>query len=357
MTNNLLSFEIDKLQLEYKIILEKAINDYHEKDICAILDEINIFWSKNKQLVRCAIQYLAKPYKTYVFTAATILDIDSFDHYPFLCFGKCHIWDDPIYSYYNMVKSSNQKFKEKITSQILRTIKDNIRILTEFDNKILILPLRIVSENSSQQVVELAQNAFFSLFKKPPKSYDDYINTFNTIDEIDGELRKNLKNRLILSDKDKKSDSFITRFNKYKATATLPIDTDAKDSVVFWFTVLGYLCQAIDIILTASACKFVPYIRFNVSFSYILILSDTCKVIPELEDWLSKCIVSYLLHTSFDNDKYSKIEFNEYVDKARNFESLLYSEFDRENISVSNSTPKKIIEKINAVMEICFLSP
>ena len=159
--NDLLLEEIKKLQEEYKVILNRAVENIFVKETHVILDEINVFWHRNKKIVHCALEYLSKPYETYMFTAATVLDIGDNEHYPFLCIGKYHIWDDPIYGYINTV---NDKFDDafilKMKGIVLDTIKDNIKILDALSDKIFILPVRMLSEVEAETIHESAQKMF-----------------------------------------------------------------------------------------------------------------------------------------------------------------------------------------------------
>jgi len=357
--NDILLHEIVELQNNYKAVLARAADNIFIEDTHAILDEINIFWYRYKKLVQCAFKYLSKPYRTYVFTAATILDINDNEHYPFLCFGDYHIWDDPIYSYIQMaIESSNEKFSSELQELVQATIKDNIEILNNVNDKIFIFPIRMISGIAKEIIHKAAHKAFFSLFSDPPKTMEEYIKSFHTIDEITLGLRKGVEKMIILSEDDDSTIDLQKRFDEYKSSASLPLQEDASDALIFWFTLFGYLSQAFDIMLTCSGYHFIPYIRFTVAFKYLLILSGNLRDVPDLDMWLFKSSVAHVMHKSFDKEKYSKVDFDKFVQtvKLSNFEQRVFCALNEHGISLENPSVQETVKHLNEQLSACFVS-
>lgn len=352
--NNILLFEVFEVQKEYKALLVRLREKLTQNNSAPILDEIEVFWFKHRQLVQYAFQYLSKPYQTYVFTAAVILDIDDFEHYPFLCLGDCHIWDDPIYSYIRMKeKSPNKIFNKEIEEQIQKTIDDNIRIITELNDYILILPIRMISEVDYNARIKTSEKAFFSFFKQPPSSIEEYFENYTTIEDIDNGISEKIKDIIIFSENDTTSDSFIKKFHKYKSITQLPVHDNASDAEAFFMMVFGYVSQAIDIISNAIAYRFVPYIRYEVAFRYFLILYGAFEDIPDKDLWIPKTIIAHMLHISFEKDLFSKICIPNYVERIRktNFEKNLLKAIEKEKIFSLKESPQLLIETINRTLK------
>lgn len=140
---HLLKEELKELQSRYRDVLLKAKDNIFKTDSTAVIDEINVFWQKHKKLVEFSLRSFVQPYEAYAFTAATILDVEDFEHYPFVTLGKFHIWDDPIFIYANIVgKTPNLDFNEKMKEQVIATITDNLKILDTAEEIIYILPIR-----------------------------------------------------------------------------------------------------------------------------------------------------------------------------------------------------------------------
>lgn len=355
--NDLLADEINHLQHDYKALLIKVASDLFGNNTRVILDEINVFWLKNKRLVQCILRNLSLPYRTYVFTAATILDIKDHEHYPFLCFGDFHIWDDPVYEYIRMVYNSDDLvFSTELQKQILETISDNIDILEKVNDKILILPIRLLSGVDIDFVHNAAQQTFLSLFTDQPSSIDDYYQKFNTIDEICFGLREGIAATITLSEHDDTSIDLMQRFNKYKSSTLLPIPGDGSDAFVFAFALHGYLAQAFDILLICSEYNFVPYIRFDIAMQYLIILASNLSEEAGCEFWLFRSAIAHWLHHSFDKEKYTVIEINEFVKKINdsNFEERVFASLQKNNISLHNPAIELTIAILQEELANCF---
>lgn len=157
MAKDLLLHELSLLQEEYKELLIKASHDILSTNINAVIDEIIVFWSRNKKLVNCILNYLNKPFSSYVFTAATLLDIDDNEHFPFIAFGEYNFWDDPIYRYIEITKNiKNTNWGKRLQEEVLKTINDNIKIIEKTNGFIYILPIRLLAE---KKIIELTYQA------------------------------------------------------------------------------------------------------------------------------------------------------------------------------------------------------
>jgi hypothetical protein len=166
MSNNMLIDELHRIQVEYRSVLENALINIYKKESSAIIDEIGVFWENNKKIVQCLLRYLFPPYEGYVFTSATILDLEDCEHYPFISLGKFHFWDDPIYRYVTMLQNTeiNKDFDQKMRKQIISTIEDNIKIVDQASGIIYILPIRLVT-GASQLAHKAANQAFLACLK------------------------------------------------------------------------------------------------------------------------------------------------------------------------------------------------
>ncbi|WAT81443.1 hypothetical protein [Bacillus safensis] len=353
MRSDLLKDELQKLQIDYRIVLENALEKIYIKDSKAVVDEINIFWFKNKKLVECILNYLHEPYTAYVFTAATILDIENYEHYPFVSLGQYHFWDDPIYKYSEIESNTdNISFGEQMRQQVISTIKDNIQILDNARNIIYILPIRLFTNYDANVIHRAAQQAFLSLFKNN-LDFDTYRNNFKTISDIKKGLITGIESIIIFSEDDDLSLDFETRFKNYRATTIFPLSINSSDAEIFWFGVYGYLAQAFDIILMCLEYKLNPYIRFRVALQYIVNLSGNFGENQELKNLVFKCIIAHTLHYTFDKKRIYDGNLKKYYQEIQNynFENQVFSDLQIEKISIDNPSLDKMISIINKNLE------
>jgi len=169
--NNPIINEIRQIQKDYLELLKNIANTSENVVSSNLADKLNIFWFKNKKIIKLAGHYLFKDEETYCFSAATIFDVDDPDQNSFFLLGKYHVFDDPLPSYINeVIKITNFKndlMAQSLNSRILNTIKDNIRIIEEYGDVFWILPLRFISQIENQNyfdLQEVAENLFCQFF-------------------------------------------------------------------------------------------------------------------------------------------------------------------------------------------------
>ncbi|WP_159881701.1 hypothetical protein [Paenibacillus puerhi] len=357
MSNNILIDELHRIQIEYKSVLETALTNIYKKESSAVIDEIGVFWERNKKVVQCILRYLFPPYEGYVFTSATILDLDDSEHYPFISLGKFHFWDDPIYKYVTMLQSTeiNKEFDQKMRKQIISTIGDNIKIVDQAFGVIYILPIRLVTE-SNQLAHKAATQAFFSLFKDE-LDFTTYKNNFKTINDVKNGLLAGVEKSIILTEAEETTLDLETRFKNYKETTVIPLSPEATDAEIFWFAVYSYLLQAFDTILVSIEHKLVPYIRYEVAFKYLVKISGNFGDNEELSDMLLKCVVAHLLHHTFDKQIIEDIDFKEYYRSVQSYdiENKIFGGLKQKKLNFADLSLRDLTVVIDNAFE-CFFT-
>jgi hypothetical protein len=239
------------LQKQYKELLIKLLPNLRLQNAYSSLDEINIFWYSNMDAVKMYLHYIVSNNDSYVFTASTFMDIGDKEHYPFLLLGKMHIMDDPL-SKYSVVASHEVpgNFNKRLKEQIVLTATDNIRILEECDNKILVLPLRLLGQSDEHMLLYSAgEKAFISLFKGI-KNMKDYFLKCNTWNDILKYVRKDIGDIIIFTEDDDKTKSFSERFKDAVHGLEYMFEENSTDTHKFFILVYGYIQQSVDVLMS-----------------------------------------------------------------------------------------------------------
>ena len=84
------------IQDSYAKLLSVLIPELESGRVPEALDEINLFWIRNIDVVQLYLKAMFSGNESYVFTAATFMDFDDKEHLPFLMIGEKHILDDPL---------------------------------------------------------------------------------------------------------------------------------------------------------------------------------------------------------------------------------------------------------------------
>ena len=354
METNLLLDELLCIQENYK----KMLMTYSEKSLKyaseAIVDETNIFWMKNKKIVDCVLQYLYKPYSSYVFTATATLNVDINEHFPFITIGEYHFWDDPLYSFYPK-KIQNTEFVNKFEKQVSLTIENNIKLINNAKGLIHILPVRFYTEKKQlESINKVADEIFLSMFKDDI-SMEDYGKQYKTIDDIQNGLKSGVESNILFSAYDDISLDFKKRFENVIKLKIIPLPFNISEGEIFWLYLHSYLMQALDILFMCLEYKLVPYIKSRVTLRYINLCSDIMNNanLPELSDMLFKYLIANIIYNTFDEEKVKMLNFMNYGSfiQKHNFEDKVFNILKSENIYFENFSYFKSREIIEQVLK------
>jgi hypothetical protein len=352
-SNDLLKVELRELQKKYKNVLLEAKDKIFKSNTAAIIDEIGVFWQQNKKLVRFFLNNYIEPFSSYVFTAATVLDIEDYEHYPFVLLGQYHIWDDPIYKYVHIIgKTENPQFDDEMKKRVEETISDNLKLLDIAEDIIYILPVKYLSEESMKLAYNAANQAFLSMFKDK-FTLEEYRESFNSILEIKDALRPGIEENIFFLEDENISTDFETRFNDYKKVQPLPLPKEVGEAREFYFIMLSYLSQAFDILLMCAEYQVYPYIRFDVAIKYMALLSKNFSIQTGLQDIVYKGLVAHILHQIFNKERIRNMNFNEYCKtlQTANFEVLLFCNLEKRGITARNLNANIIADTIDSLLK------
>lgn len=344
LNNNYFRSQIRTLQNDYCVILKTAITNFTTEDLPMIIDEINLFWFANRDVVRLILQNISFDYDCYIFTGATFLDIDDFEQYPFVTFGKTHIVDDPLYKYANIISDiPNENFSMRLKEQMLLSIKDNIKIIENYSDIIYILPVTLLSDLKSDLIKNATEQAFFSMFKDNTITLKQYFNEYKTIKDVDNALRDGISDTIIFSD-DNDGYDLSSRFNSYKAQS-FPFSEGTTDAMLFFYIVNGFFAQAFSILLMCAEYRMVAYLRYEVSFRYTILLGGNFNNNDQMQLILFKSVCAHLLYRIFDKSKVKDISLIHYLtiiekENINNnvFETLQKNGIESHNVSFSKIT-------------------
>lgn len=355
MDKNFLNKTIMNIQDEYLNLLIRIKDKINTDDYLCIVDEINVFWNLYIKIINLYLSTISIQDNVYVFTGATYLDLDDFEHYPFVIMGDVHIIDDPLCKYSIVsYKCKNQSFGATLKTEIIQTIDDNIKILKKYSNIFLILPLHLLKDANMELITKQAKNIFLSMFSEEIVDIAAYFNKFSTIEEVVSGLKPPIKTQIIFEEDDI-NRALEERFKEYINKDELHFLSGKSDSEKFYFIVLSFIIQSLDIIFNCTNFNLIPYLRHKVTFNYVIIIGQNFLDIPEIKNMLFKSQIAYIIYNIFDKYKFKEIPFNDFYKKINqyDFTKKIESELTERNITMENAHINEIINILNNHIDKC----
>ena len=323
-----------QIQAEYKDLLKVLLPALKTMASPAALDEINLFWLKNIDLVRLYLVNEFAGKDSYVFTASTFMDFDDKEQYPFLLLGKHHVLDDPLCKYSDICsKMQKTHMPEKLLEQIAITAEDNINLIEGCNGHIIVLPLRLLSQTPKDSVLfQMGEQAFISLFNDI-NSIKEYFEKCDSFADIIKYARDDIGKIVLFSESDEKSLPFEQRYYQAKEENSYMLDHDRAESYNFFVMVFGCIQQAVDVIVSCLEYGCIPFIRYPVALNYILLLEENLSDIPFIPEMRYKMCIANLIYKICDKEKLSWFGFDRFTYAISSF---LFNEKVFDSLSQGN---------------------
>lgn len=313
------------------------------------LDEINLFWLRHIEEVQLYLSAWFPGENSYVFTAATFMDYDDNEHFPFLLMGDKHILDDPLSKYSEIRnKMPEGKDAEFLYNQIGVTAEDNLKLLENVHEQILVLPLRLFNQSDNHNLLyNVGEQAFVSLFNGI-NSLKDYFAKCNSIDDIMCFARDDIGRLVMFSEDDNTALSFEERFRIALVETQYMIDENKPDSHNFFMLVFGCIQQAIDIIVSCVEYGCIPYIRYPVSLHYLSLLSESLLDIDHIMILRYKMSVSFIVYRLCNKEQLVKVPLDEFLRKSQeyDFNQKLFSTLAKHGVNKNNFLSHEITQLV-----------
>ena len=231
MNYSLLRDEIKQIQQEYKNLLSNLLPLLKAKRSMVALDEINLFWARHIDIVKLYLKTELSVMNSYVFTAATYMDIEDKEQYPFLLLGDQHILDDPLCKYAEIcIKMPDSMASELLYQQIVKAAEDDIRVINTCEDQIVILPLRLLnSPKEDNPLLNLGEQIFLSMFPDI-NSMETYVQKCSNFSDIVRYGIPNLSEIIMFSEDDNRATPFEERFRAAINNAPGMVDKTKSDA-------------------------------------------------------------------------------------------------------------------------------
>lgn len=337
------------LKLKEKIIFS---DDLNLVEITMIIEEIDIFWRKNRDRVLFDLDYFNDK-ETLFLAGSMYLDIEDNCHYYFKTFGDEHIINDPILKFQNITNNKvNDAFD--IISIFKRSFKNTLSLLENLSSYFYILPIDYIISVYNKELIGMENKIFYQLLSSlldcdEVSSNDLFFEKFDSIEEIENILENKKIDLFTFSEGDDKL-SLKERLDKYETQIPFKID-----DYLMKFSCLLYNSwnQIIRIFLVFIELGFIPYISFKNTFFNFQILFLSLYNEEDANEILNKILVFYTFNICTNECIFNEINFKDYVNSVNDYdfqEKLMKN--NEENISKGlNVLINHISKEFNTLIE------
>lgn len=283
-----------------------------------LIEKCEMFWTSNRPKISRILDDLTSNSHCFVLAGAIFLDTNNSSHYEFAALGEYHLLNDPFVRMRNFFANGESSVTEQLKEYFLDAFSDTITILNDYSNYFSFISLDVLCVPRFDEYILLGNKAYWDLISdalnKDYRSLNDLKRDFHTLDEIEKAMRPELNKHFIFSDENDANLSLKERIEKYCEYNQSLISMDLQDDIErFYISTMGQIQQAIDITFKCAQYNLHPFIRFEVTFHYLLLLLGCFPKEKYVESLLLDVIISYLFSNYVIGNEIEKVAFDDYI--------------------------------------------
>lgn len=338
-----------KLIVHYKNIIDDG--ELNFKKVAMLIDDVKCFWLERLNIIEFEIEELTDDNICFLLSGAIYLDVSNYEHYYFKSFGDYHLLFDPFLKMECFFRIDENQIDTKETMDyFIKVYYDTINILTNYRNIFYILPIREIAIEDNEKHQEMLNKIFLNIisssFSTDFKTKEEFCNKFQSFEEIEDDMISNIKNYFVFSDHDSPELPLRTKIENYSETqmSFSALINEKSEPQIFLISVYSWISQIIDILLICISLRLNPYIRFNITFHYLILIMHNFTEDKNLKEMIEKTIIFYIFTISINNERFKIVEFTEYCDqiKDKNIITDIINKIHAQDIDIFEGGIKQI---------------
>ncbi len=306
-------------QLITEFVQRSDIDELTWYQIAAFLDEVEHFWRRRLDIIDVELEALTESNVCFLLSGAIYLNVSDDEHYYFKSLGDFHVLPDPFLKMEHFFRVPETSFDSgAVLGYFKRVLSDTLQILESFRDAFFILPIRLLAIEDTEKHKELLDKFFLnflsSVFDKEYEHQDEFCKDYEDFEQIESKLESYVRQKLIFSEITEgelplreKIESYLN--SQIGFARLLEGQPEAK---VFLVTLYSHLSQISDILLICTIQRLNPYIRFEITFHYLLLVMYTFLGDENLRNMIEKTIVFYVFRKVMDGVFEQHESFNDY---------------------------------------------
>ena len=311
--------ELRSIQQQYLAILQNFSTDVDDSEFyykaVSIIDKCESFWMSKRLEISIILENISVNEKCFLLSGAIYLNIAGNGHYEFGAIGDRHIINDPILRMKGFFKNKGivtQEIKEYFSD----AITDTISVLTDYSEYFIVISMDSLVSSDIDENLKLGKKLYWdvlsSAFHRNIQSLEELRKEYSTLKEIENALG-GAENRFIFNDLSDVELSLENRVKKWFSNNNQMMRMDISNEIdQFFIASMAQIQQAYDILLKCLRFNLFPFIRFEVSIQYFILIAGAFSDDDELVERIEYALVSYLFTNYVIPDTIDKVDFHRY---------------------------------------------
>lgn len=354
---------IQQSQLEYQQLIAEFthrcnVDELTWQQIAFFLDEVIYFWLTRLDIIDVELEALTENNTCFLLCGAVFLNVSDNEHYYFKSLGDYHILPDPFLQMEHFFRSPETSFdSSEMIGYFQRVLHDTQEVLSKYQDAFFILPVRLLAIENINEHKELLNKFFLnflsSIFDKEYADQEQFFEDYKSFEDIENSLNTYVRQKLIFnapSEGDLSLRQKIELHNQSQPSYKYLL-SGRSDAEVFLVTLFSYLSQVSDTLLVCSIQRFNPYIRYEITFHYLLLVMYTFIDDENLRNMIEKAIIFYIFRRAMDGVFDQCESFKNYCSNVAKKKALpkIIGKMREQGIDIFHSSVREIaaiIEKI-----------
>jgi hypothetical protein len=310
-----------QLLIQYKTLIEDK--ECKPRNIAMLMDDIKCFWFERLNIIEFEVETLTEAHQCFLLSGAIYLDVSEFEPYYYKSLGEYHFLFDPLLKLEGIFRLQDNYISTETIDYFKKVYRDTIEILTSYRNIFYILPIReiAIDDNDKHQetLKQIFNNIISSLFDSEIMSEEDFCNKYSSFEQIEENINSNVKMHLVFSDLNSPDSTLREKIENYvNSQMNLRELTNGKsESQIFLISIFSWFSQILDILLICLMMRLIPYIRFSITFHYLMLIMPNILEDKTLKEMIEKTIIFYIFTRAINNEFFKAIEFSDYYQQIQ----------------------------------------
>lgn len=317
---------ISKSQTEYLSLLRYyhdtvLASDFSFRACGIMLDEIKLFWLERLESLDFELGKLTETNTDcFLLSGAIYLNVAEYEHYYFRTLGNYHFLQDPLMKMDPFIRLPENQVNVGATLQYYRRVfNDTLEVLTKYRDSFCILPIRELSITDERKHQDLLKEGFLgvlsSAFNTDVESEQEFCRVYPTFEALEQGMVESVRPLFVFSTEGAgPSDSLRSKMEAYasielNATSLFKAKTEPQRFLIAAFS---WIAQILDILAICLVLRMNPYIRFNLTFHYLLMLMHSFQRDETMRRIIGNAIIFFILRRVVSPDEFQRFTFEEY---------------------------------------------